>query len=354
MKQLSVIRTTTFRSLFTGSLLLTILTTGGTATAQPATDSDSDDQASVKADSLRAAITSLRKEARQLREEAERIYDSLETMEDASARKEKKSKGFHLEVKLFDTPSSEKRHDGPKDTVELLSPETTRAFLDKIKGKKRGGRERGYGGGLGPAPSAYAINIDPVQELLDYMSDNSDLRNVRFPIHGTFKSFFMMGITGYGAVGNGLRIGGSFVGGERNYTAHKNDTLYNLKIETSFGGLLLEKAFIFDKYNLYLGGIAGGASFDVQPSKTLDFLSTSPVNIDESSYNKLSAPAVLLELHTGGTYTMINWFHVGMDLSLPLFFSTSGFQTPAGHSITNGFLTINPGVRFRIIFGNIG
>ena len=354
MKQLSVIRTATFRSLFTGSLLLTILTTGEPVTAQPVTASETDDRASVKADSLRAAIASLRKEAQQLRKEAERIYDSLETVEETIAKKEKKNNGFHLEVKVFDTPPAKKRHDGPKDTVELLSPETARAFLDKIKGKKRGGRERGYGGGLGPAPSVYAINIDPVQELLDYMSDNSDLRNVNFPIHGMFKSFFMMGITGYGAVGNGLRIGGSFVGGERSYTARKNDTLYNLKIETSFGGLLLEKAFIIDKYNLYLGGIAGGASFDVQPSKTLDFLSTSPVNVDESSYNKLTAPSVLLELHAGGTYTMINWCHVGLDLSLPLFFSTSGFETPGGHSVTNGFMTINPGVRFRIIFGNIG
>lgn len=353
MKQLSVIRTATFLPLFTRSLLILLILTVKTAATEPASDSGSSGTAASR-DSLRAAIASLRNEAKRLRKKAEHIYDSLETEDDTLARKKRNGKEFRLEVKVLDQPPAAEYHVEPKDTVELLSPETARSFLDKIKGRKRGGRERGYGGGLGPAPSLYAINIDPVQELLDYMSNNSDLRNVRFPVHGMFKSFFMMGITGYGAVGNGLRIGGSFIGGERSYTARKNDTLYNLNIETSFGGLLLEKAFVIDNYNLYLGGIAGGATFEVQPSKTLDFLSTSPVTADESTFNKLSAPSVLLELHVGGTYTMINWCHVGMDVSLPLFFSTSGFETSGGHSITNGFLTVNPGLRFRIIFGNIG
>lgn len=338
--------------MITGCLLLMFHTMDGTA-ADDNTRSDPTPSAHTSTpdvDSLRAVITSLKDEARRLRMDAQRIDDSLDAAEDSGTPEKH---GIHLEIE-FDTNPPPEHSSGPKDTVELLSRETARSFLGQIKGKKRGGRERGYGGGLGPTPSVFAINIDPVQKLLEYMGRNSDFRNADFPIHGMYKTFFMMGLTGYGAVGNGIRIGGSFVGGKRSFTARSNDSIYGLKIETSFGGLLLEKAIVHNNYNLYAGGIAGGASIEVQPSKTVDYLSATPVKVDENNFNKLTAPAVLLELHGGGTYTMINWCHIGVDFSLPLFFSTSGFKTPVGHNVTNGFLTLNPGLRFRIIFGNIG
>jgi hypothetical protein len=344
--------------MITGCFLLILYAAGGTTadddTHSDAVTDDSPPPSNISpsdADSLRTVITTLKEEARRLRTEAHRIYDSLDAAEDTP--REPSGRGIHREEK-FDTNPIPEHSSGPKDTVELLSRETARSFLDKIKGKKRGGRERGYGGGIGVTPSVFAINIDPVQELLDYMGRNSDFGNADFPIHGMFKTFFMMGLTGYGAVGNGIRIGGSFVGGERSFTARSNDSIYGLKIETSFGGLLLEKAIVHNNCNFYAGGIAGGAWIEVQPSKTLDYLSAAPVEVDESSFNTLSAPGVLLELHGGGTYTMINWCHIGVDFSLPLFFSASGFRTPVGHSVTNGFITPNPGLRFRIIFGNIG
>ena len=168
-----------------------------------------------------------------------------------------------------------------------------------------------------------------------------------------------MPYTGYGAVGNGFRIGGSFRSGTISSTSYDHNSHYAVEIAASFGGLLLEKATVIKDYNIYGGLLFGGASIEVQPHKTSksslsDISSLEASDLIDNSFNKLTSQSVLLELHTGGTYTMVKWCHVGVDLSLPLFFSPSGFKSPVGNSLTNPFFTANPGLRFRIIFGNIG
>lgn len=302
-------------------------------------------------DSLRRAIEQLKKDAAVLREKAEAISDSVETLK----------KNVNENPVAPETPAQESverespPRSNPKDTVELLSKEGTHAFLESFRGKKRGSRERGYGGGIGATPGIFVLNMRPVHQLLDIITSSSEFKNVSFPLNSNFQGFFMMGITGYGALGNGLRVGGNFHSGSRSYSTRKNDTTYTVDVHTSFGGFLLEKAAVSGAINWYVGGMAGGASIDVNPSKASNLFSQ--VSISESiedEFNKLSAPALLLELHGGFTYTMVNWFHIGGDLSTPLYFSPSGFKTPASQSVTNGFISVNPGFRIRIILGNIG
>lgn len=243
-----------------------------------------------------------------------------------------------------------------KDTVQLLSKESAELFLESIRGRKRSTRQRGYGGAIGPALGVYAIAMGPVDNLIRFMGNNSDFSQSHISTDKPFALFQCSGITGYGAIGNGLRIGGCFMGGSRRYTNFIGDTTYNLEINPSFGGFLLEKAVVLENTNIYWGGLIGGASIKVRPSKTTNALTSISVDSENFriNFNELTATSLLLELHGGFTYTMINWFHIGADLSAPLFFSNSGFTTSGGHSITNGFISVNPGIRIRIMIGNIG
>lgn len=299
-------------------------------------------------DSLRDAIEQLRQEAARLREKADQI--------DEGSRKAVRRKSDRTDSPPEDSVEASEVSRTPKDTVELLSKEGTRAFLESF-GRKRSSRERGYGGGIGAMPGMFVMNMRPVHQLLDVITSSSDFRDLTFPLNSNLQGFFMMGITGYGALGNGLRVGGSFQSGSRSYSTRENNSTYTVDVRTSFGGFLMEKAAVTGPMNWFVGGMAGGAVIDVNPSITdaSDILSSNFLDSDtEKEYNQLSAPALLLELHGGFTYTMVSWFHVGGELSTPLYFSPSGFKTSAGRSVTNGFLTVNPGFRIRIILGNIG
>jgi hypothetical protein len=62
-----------------------------------------------------------------------------------------------------------------------------------------------------------------------------------------------------------------------------------------------------------------------------------------------TAKFFLLELHGGFTYSIASILHIGADAMLPMFYSANGFD-----AYTNGFVTVNPSVRLRFMFGNLG
>lgn len=301
--------------------------------------------AETSPDSLRQEIKRLRQQAAELRRQSLIINDSAQKKDNSTTNNPITNADYY--------PVTPERK---KDTVQLLSKETTESFLESIRGRKRSTRERGYGGAFGPALSVYAIGMEPVNELIRFMNNNTDFSNATINTKNSFARFQCSGFTGYGAVGNGLRIGGSYMKGSRSYTTFFNDTTFNLEITPSFGGLLLEKALVIENTNLYFGGTFGGGNIRVRPTKSTNALTliAAESNKNRTNFNELNAHSFLLEVHGGFTYTMINWFHIGADLSAPLFFSQSGFVTSGDHSITNGFISINPGIRIRIMIGNIG
>lgn len=326
-----------------------LLTVGAAGESDAAKEKQMVSAGTTNVDSLRKAIEELRYEAERLRKQA----DKMENEEKAVPQP--KTSLDTSEPPVDPASDSIGISPSPKDTVELLSKEGTHAFLESFTGKKRGVRERGYGGGIGPMPGMFVLSMRPVHRLLDVITSSSEFRDISFPLSGNYQGFFMMGITGFGALGNGLRVGGSFQSGSRSYSTRGNDTTYTLEVKSSFGGFLLEKAAVVENMNWFVGGIAGGASINVNPSKASNLFSSIDIESDPGKeYNRLRASALLLELHGGCTYSMVKWFHVGAELSTPLFFSPSGFRTPARQSVTNGFLSVNPGFRIRIILGNIG
>ena len=69
---------------------------------------------------------------------------------------------------------------------------------------------------------------------------------------------------------------------------------------------------------------------------------------DRDSYAK--AEFFVLEAHGACSYTVVpGFFHLGIEASLPAFLSKEGFR-----GYVNDFYTINPGMKLKFIFGNLG
>ncbi|MBD3315714.1 MAG: hypothetical protein GF344_08005 [Chitinivibrionales bacterium] len=283
---------------------------------------------------LRAEIERLRREARTLRA----------ALPDTAAE---------MERGLVDTVGDEKHLrdeiEAYRDTVVHLTREGVSAFLSSFSGKRRSARERGYGGGGGLHTGIFAVNLNPVKEVI---AMEKDLRTLDFPIHGRYESFLLTGGLGYGGIGNGIRIGGGGRSGSRSFTARVNDTTTtSLDIEVGYGGFMAEKCFVRDRLNIIAGGMFGGGSIKVQRVFGAGIWHEIDTNDDAA---EIQAGFMLLEAHGAVTWTLRSWFHVGGGISLPFFFAPAGFSNTAGTSITGGFTSVGPGLHLRIVFGNIG
>ncbi len=238
-----------------------------------------------------------------------------------------------------------------KDTILVLTREGTKDFLGSFRGQGRNARERGFGGALGVSPSVYAVHMKPVYDLVQRYPD---LRNIGFNIDDGYGMFVLMGGLGYGAVGNGLRIGGGGRGGSNDFTRTRNDTTYTLEVGVGFGGFMLEKAFVRRNANFFIGGMLGGGGLNIELREYHGLFQTIGRSGDDLPIGTADASYLLLELHTGITYTLLSWLHIGGDISVPAFLSPSGFKVQSSASAGDGFVTFNPGIRIRIMFGNIG
>lgn len=65
---------------------------------------------------------------------------------------------------------------------------------------------------------------------------------------------------------------------------------------------------------------------------------------------RAEAPFGGIGLHGGFTYTMLPWMHLGADAQAMFLASVNGFPGPGN----NGFVMLSPGLRVRIVFGNLG
>jgi hypothetical protein len=70
---------------------------------------------------------------------------------------------------------------------------------------------------------------------------------------------------------------------------------------------------------------------------------------EEEAGRESTAHFNMLDLHGGLTYTLAPIVHVGADISLPLFYSATGFSAYA-----SGFSTVNPAVAVKLMFGYRG
>ena len=102
---------------------------------------------------------------------------------------------------------------------------------------------------------------------------------------------------------------------------------------------------------MVVGGYLGGGSIQLstQEFDQNDYSAFRSFDDDAEEENRIQAGFGLLEVHGGATYSLTNFFHLGMELTIPVFVSLDGFAP-----YTTEFVTPNPGINLKIIFGNLG
>jgi hypothetical protein len=241
-----------------------------------------------------------------------------------------------------------------KDTVYIAKKSGFASTIRRRKREVSTWRKKGFGIGGGPTPAFHAISMSPVKELAER---TPALQGKSFDFGPLdYRPVRMRGGMGYFGFGNGLRIGGGGSGGKTDIISDRfsGDSSLVLETHTGYGGFLIEKAFVRNRFNFNLGGYLGGGDIEVRV-KHVDFSTMEWIDFDGevNTSDKIEANFMLIDLHGGFTYTIVPIFHVGLNVSAPTFISPNGFSSPAV-PYSSEFFTINPGVQLRIIFGNLG
>ncbi len=127
----------------------------------------------------------------------------------------------------------------------------------------------------------------------------------------------------------------------------------------TIGGLIVEKSFsIQGNVSLYAGGmIGGGALISIADYKIADdgfsdidtdYDDEDPYDYENDSNVKIAVAALFaFEINGGVAFTLTKWMHIGLDFSTTFLYSSTGFSFRQG-----SFMTVYPGLKFRLIFGN--
>ncbi|MBL8025941.1 MAG: hypothetical protein JNL74_06000 [Fibrobacteres bacterium] len=240
------------------------------------------------------------------------------------------------------------------DTVYVVRENNLESIVHEVKGIRsriEKSRKQGYGGAGGWTPLFMVADLKPVQELI---TKDKALLGKSFDID---RVTLMPGAggMGYGGLGKGIRIGGGGFSGTSRFTSANwglnGDSATSLNVDLSYGGFMLEKAFVNDKFNYIVGGLIGGGAYIVRKN---DYKRDEPSAFDEenfSSNNKNQAEAAFTAfgLHAGATYSAVPWFHVGADASLLTFIGIDGFPNTTGSIFTGAGV-----FRLRLIWGSLG
>lgn len=265
------------------------------------------------------------------------------------------SEQTHEDTVFVLRPTSEgaRASDSPKDTVVVLTRQNAEEFLHQVRPMPDLARKKGYGGCLGPTMGVLMLDTEPIDQLLQDLPF-PDIRN---RIDGPTESFPLFGGMLYGGVGHGTRIGLAGNGGSRSFGVRDGDTVHTAQIGLGYGGFMVEKSIVVHDLNLILGGLVGAGGMGVTVTKT-DWNNAFQSGDDLDAHAQITAGAAMfvIQLHGGFTYSILPWFHAGIQGVLPVFYSGGGFRFEESRilPLTDPFLTVNGGVQVRIVLGNIG
>ncbi|HEX3020709.1 MAG TPA: hypothetical protein VHP36_10425 [Chitinispirillaceae bacterium] len=212
-------------------------------------------------------------------------------------------------------------------------------------------RVQGYGGGIIIQPMLMGFRTKPVHRLA---INDSELRHFTFQDLSDhhYQPVLVNGFWLYAGMGNGLRFGFGHWSGESYFRSNitVSDSIMTLKVRTGFDGLMLEKAFIHNNLNFITGGAIGAGSIKVTKSyQESDVFGSVAWDEDLEEGAEAKARMFGLELHAGMTVSLLSWCHIGMDINNQFMLSVNGFGGTA-----NSFVSANPGLRLRLVFGNLG
>jgi hypothetical protein len=229
----------------------------------------------------------------------------------------------------------------------------------------------GCGGGAGGISNAVQwLDLSPVDRVV---KNEDDLGRYRFDFSDN--SFLMTGGMGYGGSRCGAKIGGGgwfgykkFVSASREATVRDTnglaalrngdtvtaDSLARLFTMMAYGGLIVEKNIALGDFTFEIGGLFGGGAlilgkeFDTKQNNSA-FSTVGPIDSTDFVNNWSAAPLLCFDIHSGISYRICRFMVVGVDGNLLISRSSEGFNFN-----TDSFTTFSPGVRLRILFGNLG
>ncbi len=233
---------------------------------------------------------------------------------------------------------------------------------EAIEDCKKEACKEGKGGGGALTVQILALDTDP---FIDLNEREADLKAKRFDFDK--RTIAMIGGLGYYDVGGGTRVG---VAGGLGYKYYVSDVFTTvdtvdtivisadsaalLRIWPAYLGFNFEKAFIFDKITLFVGGLFGGGAYIMHKkledrtnlSAFVD-ISSDSTESSEDEYGSLGfATFMAWDLHGGISLRLAPVFEVGVEPYVLFNYAPEGFGTGFGD-----FFAVNPGVRIRFGFG---
>jgi hypothetical protein len=210
-------------------------------------------------------------------------------------------------------------------------------------------RNRGIGGGF--MPGVIVLDRGPMRDLLNVVPQ---LQGKSFGRLNSSRLLpvFISGGMGYLGFDNGVRLGGVGMSGERSFTSdiYQQDSIMVMKVSVNYGGFLVDRAVSWDPFMVQTGMVVGGGSLSSSfCARSQNAFSVFSRNTDSTEKTTYTARFFLFELHGSCSYSIASFMHIGANVSLPMFFSADGFDAPTG-----SFMSANPALQIKLIFGNLG
>ncbi len=221
----------------------------------------------------------------------------------------------------------------------------------------------GYGGSGGFTFGLAYMDLSYVNDLLlkETSMSTSPIygKNLQLDLkNGKYSTMPLVGGFGVGGVGNGIRIGGGGYGLTQIFELYDTDTLYEALVSMGYGGLIIQKGFVFGRNNLVIGTLlgAGGTDFSfinkyVNKGKSSAFDGDRSDGEESNSFsNARNAQGgfFVTELSLRYSYSFLPWMHLGVNGGTS-FINSIDYDTSYG-----SYFTVNPFGKIEFIFGNLG
>lgn len=210
-------------------------------------------------------------------------------------------------------------------------------------------RKRGIGASGSSFFGVYAFLDSPIRDLVAHEPFFAGKEFV-FSRYNA-EPFLMTGGSGYIGLGEGFRIGGRGMSGQRKFLSSRfnGDSVLVLTIQVTCGGFMVENVRVNGPWNYVVGSTLGAGSMAASVAyHTNSFFQTIENQTILSTVAK-RAHYLLLEPHGGFSYTFFPFFHVGAEVTVPTLMTLEKFS-----AYTTDFFTVNAGVSVKFIFGNLG
>lgn len=214
---------------------------------------------------------------------------------------------------------------------------------------------------------------EPLEDLVGTMND------IDFTLSN--RQFITFGFMGYYTNQSNVRLGNGLFAGYKTFQSEpfttnrydssseetiSVDSFVTLRVIPASFAFIGEKAFRYESLNFFAGIMLGGnLTIIVADKSELSndlFEDTERQSVDkeewdhehDKKYPVLLSPAVTWDIHGGIAFAMSENMHVGIDGTLRFTYAYEGFNGVNTPIHSDEFLSVTPGVRLRLTFGNAG